>query len=237
MNPLTGFSDWALSLLPRLFLYPGGLAVVVALFLALFISRLATGTARKSLLHHALHLLTNANIPALACAWAALAILPLPGASPLPLQVDRFSLVAVAATSLLFDVAYEREHTKDELWSNVAIVLALISPLASHRGLVPGGQEQGIVDYLAGVAVLVGLVGSVGSACYRWSGAARWLAWWGAALTLGALPGDVWGLTTLPAALVVGWTAQRLGWSKYATLLAYALGMIALLTALLLPPG
>jgi hypothetical protein len=237
VNPLAGFSDWALALLPRLFLYPGGLTVAAALLLALFMSRPATGTARTSLLRETLHLAATANIPALACAWVALSILPLPGLAPLPSPVDRFSVVAIIAASLLFDLAGSKEDQRDELWPGVAIVLALMSPVALQRGLMPGGADPGAVGYLAGAAVLAGLVGLFGGVGNGWSNAARWLAWWGAAFALGLMPGGTWGWISLPAALVLGWVAQRLGWGRYATMLAYVLGLGALVTALLLPPG
>ncbi|HEY0068598.1 MAG TPA: hypothetical protein VGE04_01370, partial [Chloroflexia bacterium] len=170
MNPLAGFSDWALALLPRLFLYPGGVAMVAALLLALFTPRQTTGKGRTSLLRETLHLAANANTPALACAWAALSILPLPGLAPLPFPVDRFSLVAIIAVSLLFDLTGAREDRRDELWPGVAIVLALMSPVALQRELMPGGAGQGVVSYLAGAAVVAGLVGLFGSVRYEWSG-------------------------------------------------------------------
>ena len=237
MNPLAGFSDWALALLPRMFLYPGGLAIVAALLMALFMPRPAAGTTPTTPLHKTLHLIAHANIPALACAWAALSILPLPGISLLPFPADRFTMVAIIAISLLFDLATRRESGREELWPNLAIVLALMSPVTSQRGLVPGASGPGVVDYLAGAAVVAGLVGLFESVSYGWSRAARWLAWWGAAFALGMVPGGMWGLVSLPLALVLGWGAQRLGWSKYATLLAYLLALAALLTSLLLPPG
>ncbi|HVF98659.1 MAG TPA: hypothetical protein VND68_02365, partial [Chloroflexia bacterium] len=92
MNPLAGFSDWALALAPRLFLYPGGLAIAAALVLALYTSRRATGTP---VVRYAFSLITDANTLSLALAWAALSILPMPGTAPLPFPVDRFSLVSV----------------------------------------------------------------------------------------------------------------------------------------------
>lgn len=237
MNPLAGFSDWALALLPRLFLYPGGPGLVAALFLALGMSWGATATTPSTALRQTLRLLTKANIPALACAWAALSILPLPGLGALPFPVDRFSMLAVTATSLLFDLLTPGETSREELWPSLAIALALMSPVVLQRGLAPGAQEQGIVSFVAGAAVMTGLAGLLGSTRYGWSGAARWLAWWGAAFALGASPGEMWGWATLPATLALGWLAQRLGWGKYATLTACLLALAALLIALLLPRG
>lgn len=234
MNPLAGFSDWALALLPRLFLYPGGLAIAAALALALFTSRSSAGT---SLVRHALSLVAKAHILPLALAWAMLSILPVPGTAPLPFPVDRFSIVAMVAASLLFDLIVSEERHQDELWPSLAILLALMSPLAWQGGLMQGSGGEGVSSYLAGAATLVGLVGLFGSTRCGWSAAARWLAWWGAALALGTLPAGAWGLVTLPAAMVLGWAAQRLGWGKYATLLACVLAMGALATALLQLPG
>ncbi len=237
MSPLAGFSDWVLALLPRIFFYPGGAGLAAALCLALITLRGAASRGRGGVLLVVLRFLTAANIPALACAWAALSILPLPGVAPLPFPVDRFSLLAVAATSLLFDLMRPGEANRDELWPDLAIVLALMSPLVLQRGLALGAQGQGVVAYVAGAAVLAGLVGLFGSARYGWSGAARWLAWWGAGMAWAAVPGEAWGWATLPAALTLGWAVQRRGWGKYAAPVACALAMSALLTALLLPPG
>ena len=234
MNPLAGFSDWALALLPRMLLYPGGLAIIAALSLALFKSRRATDTP---LLRNTLLLAANANILSLSCAWAALSILPIPGMAPLPFPADRFSILALIAASLLFDLVPAEEGDRGELWPTLAIVLALMSPIASQRGLMPVGQGNNVTGYLAGAAVLVGLVGLFGSALYGWSGAARWLAWWGAGFALGVLPAGAWGLVTLPLTLALGWAAQRLGWGRYVTLLAYLLALGALATALPRPPG
>lgn len=233
MNPLAGFSDWALALLPRLFLYPGGLAMAAALALALFTSGPVAGT---SVARHALRLVANTSILPLALAWAALAILPVPGMAPLPFPVDHFSIVAIVAASLLFDLIASKERDQDELWPSLAILLALMSPLAWQVGLMPGDGGEGVSGYLAGAATLVGLVGLFGSTRYGWGAAARWLAWW-AALALGTLPAGAWGLVTLPATLVLGWVAQRLGWGKYATLLACVLALGALATGLPRLPG
>ncbi|HYP21280.1 MAG TPA: hypothetical protein VEY08_14510 [Chloroflexia bacterium] len=234
MNPLAGFSDWAMALLPRLFLYPGGLAIAAALVLALFTSRPSAGT---SVVRQALSLRANANILPLALAWAMLSVLPVPGTAPLPFPVDRFSIVAIVAASLLFDLIASKERPQDELWPSLAILLALVSPLAWKGGLMQGSGGEGVSGYLAGAATLVGLAGLCGGTRYGWSAAARWLAWWGAALALGELPAGAWGLVTLPAAIVLGWAAQRLGWGKYATLLAYLLALGALATGLPRLPG
>jgi hypothetical protein len=211
--------------------------MAAALLLALFTPRPAIGTARTLRLRETLHLAANANTPALACAWAALSMLPLPGLAPLPFPVDRFSVPALIAASLLFDLAHANEDRRDELWPGVAVMLALVSPVASQSELMTGGGDQGAAGYLARVAALAGLVGLFDGMRYGWSHAARWLAWWGAAFALGAVPGATWGCVSLPAALVLGWIAQRLDWGRYATLLAYLLGLAALATALLLPPG
>lgn len=234
MNPLAGFSDWALALLPRLFLYPGGLAIAAALVLALFTSRPSDGT---SVVRQALSLIANANILPLALAWAMLSVLPVPGTAPLPFPVDRFSIVAIVAASLLFDLIASKERQQDELWPSLAILLALMSPLAWQGGLMQGNGDEGVSGYLAGAATLIGLAGLFGGPRCGWSAAARWLAWWGAALALGTLPAGAWGLVTLPTAMVLGWAAQRLGWGKYATLLAYLLALGALATGLPRLPG
>jgi hypothetical protein len=138
---------------------------------------------------------------------------------------------------MLFDLVAAKERPQDELWPSLAIVLALMSPVAWQGGLMPRNGDEGISGFLAGAAVLVGLVGLFGGTRYGWSGATRWLAWWGAAFALGTLPAGGWGAVTLPVALVLGWAAQRLGWGRYATLLACVLALGALATALLRLPG
>ena len=237
MNPFAGFSEWALTLLPRLFLYPGGLGMLLALLLALLLRRIGRSTSKTTPLQDALRMLATANVLSLACAWAGLALLTLPFTSPVPQPVDRFALLSLVIASLLFDLAINREPGTGEVWPSVAIVLALMSSLPRQSGLLAAEDPGLLMETLMEGAVLAGLVGLFGSVQNSWSGMARMLAWWSVTVTLGVLSSDLWGLLTLPASLAVGLVVWRRGWSGYATALAYLLALVSLLTSLLLPQG
>src|SRR5437868_6034119 len=101
MNSWLGpFSDWTLALLPRLFLYPGGLWMLSML---LPLCLLPARRRSRAFLPPASCLLPAGPSPQLAVAWVALALLPLPGAAPLPFPVDRLSLAGLLVTSLALD--------------------------------------------------------------------------------------------------------------------------------------
>ena len=80
------FAAWILGLLPRLALWPGGVALVLAGGWAWWARRQPGGapTAWSSL-----------DRLALALAWVAVALLPLPGAAPLPLAPDALVLLGL----------------------------------------------------------------------------------------------------------------------------------------------
>jgi len=98
---LASFSDWTLALLPRLFLYPGGLWLLVML-LAL---RFASGCARSVYPRALFADLSHANLISVSTAWVALALAPFPSSATLPSPVDSLVLAAIALLSLLLDSA------------------------------------------------------------------------------------------------------------------------------------
>jgi hypothetical protein len=190
MTLLTSFSDWTLALLPRLFLYPGGLWLLAAL-IALFV---ATGWRETRRYRSLLHDLTQANLPALAIAWAALSLLPLPGTQPLSFPADRLSLAALLALSLLFDApSTRREHGM----AGTAITLAIMAPLAGRQAILDAGGGVTIADWLSLLAVVAGLAALTADGAPSLSGGVRWLGWLG----LGAAP--IWHQTLISNALWV----------------------------------
>lgn len=234
MTPITSFSEWTLALLPRLFLYPGGLWMLAAL-ISLFVATSGRETRRyRSLLHD----LTQANLPALATAWAALALLPLPGTQPLPFPADRLSLAALLALSLLFDApSTRREHGM----AGTAITLAIMAPLAGGQSLLDAGGGVTIAHWLSLLAVAAGLAALAADGAPSLSGGVRWLGWLG----LGAAP--IWHQSLISNALwaslayavaigVIAWVSGvvwRRANSMVAVGMAFGLSAGSLLAALL----
>jgi hypothetical protein len=91
-DPSAAFAAWVLGLLPRLALWPGGVALLLAGGGAWWAGRRGGGGAALPALERL----------ALALAWAAVAFLPLPGTPPLPLAPDALVLLGLllAATGL-----------------------------------------------------------------------------------------------------------------------------------------
>jgi hypothetical protein len=179
---LASFSDWTLALVPRLFLYPGGLWLLVAL-LAL---RFASGGGKSVSPRAVLTDLSHANLLSIAVAWVALALAPFPGATALPSPVDSLVLAALAVLSLLLDTAIEGEGpgTEGRLWAAGAITLALVLPgIESGSLLVPPG---GATLFLAvsSLAVAAGLLALCWEGNGGVAGEVRWLAWF----CLGVVP-------------------------------------------------
>ncbi len=79
MNGLEGFSDWTLALLPRLFLYPGGVWMLAAVLGLRFASGGLAAIKPSALVSD----LSGVSLLAVAVAWAGLSLVPLPDASPL----------------------------------------------------------------------------------------------------------------------------------------------------------
>jgi hypothetical protein len=246
MTPeLAAFSDWVLALLPRLFLYPGGLWLVAGLVVIRW-ARDGRGGVRPG---HWVGALAQANLGAVATAWAALSLLPLPGAQPLPTPVDRWALGALLAISLLLDLDGVESHVRR--WRGLAgagITLALLAPLAGEPGLLVSEAALGMswAARLAIFAVGLGIVVLVWSGDVGLGGEVRGLAWLGMALApVWPLLPDSWLTPTFAVFLVAGFIYRgakrvtkipapaQLMWLGLAIQWLLALG--ALLTALLLP--
>jgi hypothetical protein len=182
MTGLAGFSDWALSLLPRLFLYPGGAWMLVMLLCL----RLASGGPKAVRPATLIADLIKASLPALAVAWAALALISLPGASTLSAPVDRLVLAWLLLVSLtMSEVGREDNHRWAAGWIGAGITLALLSPLTRGRSLLLVGDVApwNLSSVLSLLAVGAGLVALSMSASRDLPGAVGWLAWLGLGLT------------------------------------------------------
>ena len=86
-------------------------------------------------------------------AWVALSLLPLPGAAPLPFPADRFSLVGLLLTSLALDwhsrgVGGGKEPAA-RVSTSVAVLLAVVAPLAGGRSLLQGEAGWGLSGWLS----------------------------------------------------------------------------------------
>ncbi len=183
MTPeLASFSDWTLALLPRLFLYPGGLCLLVALWALRFVS----GVGRSVALQAWLVDLSRANLLSIALAWVALALAPFPGATTLPSPVDGVVLAALVAISLLVDTAVEGGGRRAErsLWAAGAITLALVLPAIESGSLLVRAGGSTLFLAASSLAVVAGLL----ALCWEGNGGiaaeVRWLAWF----CLGVVP-------------------------------------------------
>ncbi len=230
MNPLSGFSDWALALLPRLLLYPGGIGLVGGLLLV--------GLYNQQSGHHSLlTILAGVNILPTAVAWVAVALLPMPGAAPLPLPVDNFVLIALPAASLLLD----NHAGLLERWASTAVVAALVSTMASAALMPPPVQSSPFFTgggtwtarLLAGAAIMLAMSALASTLGQGWGQAIRWLAWGGLAATLTPLPSVAAGLGLLVLAPAAGWLVERRGLQRQAIAGAYLMAACSLFVALL----
>jgi hypothetical protein len=190
---LEGFSRWTLELLPRLFLYPGGLWALVALL----VLRLASGGVNAIRPRSLAADLLRAPLLPTGCAWVAMALLPLPASGPLWYPADRLVLAGLLLTSLVLDQAPSSEYrvpstefqdttlaTRYSLLAThveVAIALAILAPLASGQALLSAPLNRGAPGWLALGAVVVGLCAISNSTTLTLPGALRWLAWLGLA--------------------------------------------------------
>jgi hypothetical protein len=180
MTPdLASFSDWTFALLPRLFLYPGGLFLLASLALL----RLASGGVRALSPRALLRDLADANTLSLAVAWAAVALLP---GWTLPFSPGTYALVPLLALSLLLDIKAIRGR-EQVLAGSAATLALLVPPVEGVPGLV--------VWAVVGLAVVSAVIALGASSRGTLAGQARSVAWmW------------VWlsgGLTLLPG--VHGW--------------------------------
>ena len=212
MTPeLAQFSDWVLALLPRLFIYPGGLWLLAGVALIRLAGDGTKGVGPRAWLDD----LIGAGLPSLAIAWAGVALLPLPGASVLPTPVDRWSLAALLAVSLLLDLGMQGANRTRMAHAGAAITLAILAPLAAGDSLLelPAdlASRAPLAFGLAVVAVVVGLVGMVWWGGSGPAGQVRGLGW--LALALISVSGDMWPIVTawvFGVGIVVWFLAGRL---------------------------
>ena len=238
MTGLQSFSDWVLSALPRLFLYPGGLWLVAAL-LALRVASLGSLRSLRPITLARDFLSTQPL--ALALGWVGVALLPLPGgASALAFPADRLVLAALPLVSLAFD----RESLGRSWWPSLAVTLALLAPVAVvESGLMGSGARWSPLVVLVMLAVATGALALWRDATHNLAGGARLLAWLG----LGAMPllgwpqplfpGIAWAsfvyaLLVLVAAMLARFITRRVR-PEALTVLAWALAGASLLFALL----
>jgi hypothetical protein len=204
---LTAFSDWTLALLPRIFLYPGGLSLLIALLLLRVASRDPSSISVRLLFAD----LLQANLLSVALAWAALALAPFPGSGPLPSPVDTLVLAALPALSLLLDAnAPSGRH----IAAVGAITLALILPAVASNSLLPPLASLSLLSIISSLAVISGLLALAWMGDMGMAGQVRWLAWLylGIALVWQRFMGDgLWvaGLFILLRVLVLHGTSRR----------------------------
>jgi hypothetical protein len=209
---LSGFSQWTLDLLPRLFLYPGGLWALMALLWLRFVSG-GVSALRPSAL--AAGLLSAPLLPT-AIAWVALALLPLPGTSPLAFPADRLALAGLLVASLVLSQPASDTGERAAPYLEVAITLAIMAPLAGGRGLLSAG-DWGPAGWIALAAVVAGLASLPGPSVSDLAGNLRLLAWFG----LAAYP--VWSSGSLLPQVGVVWASL-----VYAAAIALIAGPIRL---------
>lgn len=196
---LSHFSEWALALLPRLFLYPGALFALAAWVMLRLAVDGVTGINPRTLILS----MTRLNLPA-ALAWVAVALLPLPAAAPLSFPAGTFVIAGLLLTSLVTGwsgLTGEREYVPAAaLSANIALAAAVIAPAAAGSTLLrptvegTGGQ---ITQWLALAAGMAGLCVLAPGAAREFSSGLRWLAW------LGLLAYPLFGQGFIPALLAL----------------------------------
>ncbi|MEO6457389.1 MAG: hypothetical protein ABIO92_03810 [Chloroflexia bacterium] len=258
MNDLAGFSEWTLALLPRLFLYPGGLWLLAVLVGLRFIV-----AGRRAASPHALQPdLLRADLPSMATAWVAVALLPLPGENSLPFPTDRLALVGLLAISLAFDRLRElrittepprrQEHQETaksfivlnyERFVEIAILTAVIVPIAGLSTLLDA--NGGLSGWLSLLAVLLGMITLARQAANDLTLAVRLVGWLGlaAAPILAynwSLVTGHWSLAVYTALIIaVGIAGRRVAASRikldWSMVAVWSLASLSLLAALLGP--
>lgn len=210
MNPLAGFSDWVLALLPRLFLVPGG----VCLLIAIGLHYLAAGNLRRTALRTLLRAFLKENTLALATAWVAVALIPFAGIAPLLFPVDTFALLALPIASLAFDQFGSSERNPLEIGGVLVITISIMALVLPERHLLITVSEGSTTIWPALVIIAAGLVVLAASAANSVSGAMRWLALGSLGLTIGSSLDPVLGAGLLALVFAAGLVLVRLGWGK-----------------------
>src|SRR6478672_12720100 len=145
---LTQFSVWALALLPRLVIYPGGLWA----FAAWLVLRPAVLGIAGFRLRPALRLIARLNLPA-ALAWTALALVDVPGAAPPAFPADTFVLAGLVISSLVLGwsglTGDQEQLSAVEISANIALAGVAVAPLTSAQGLLFRGDRAASGEVLA----------------------------------------------------------------------------------------
>lgn len=181
------FAAWMLGLLPRLALWPGGVALLLAGGAAWWARRRGSDPPPWPALERL----------ALALAWVAVALLPLPGAASLPLAPDALVLLGLllAAAGLAGAAALPGE--------GIVLCAGAVAVLAAASGSLnlPFAGIPPLVAALAALAYSWGLATLAGA--FHPPPTARrillWLGWLG----LGWLIPAPWNLLTLASVLMV----------------------------------
>jgi hypothetical protein len=197
MSGLESFSDWVLALLPRLFIYPGGLGLLAALLVLRVTSGGPAVIRPRALARDFL----STNLPALAVAWVGVALIPFPGASPLPMPPDRLALLTLPLLALALS-GWDGRGQRDN-WAAAAVITpALLAPLAGKPALLvaPADFTFSTSSILSILAVGVGLLAIGHEVAGDLAGAAIWLGW----LALGVAPLLGWAQEPLSGALWAG---------------------------------
>lgn len=238
MTPeLTNFSDWVLALLPRLFLYPGGAWMLLAV-LGLRLAAAGPASLRTRSLPGSL---MRANIAALAVAWVGVALLPLPGANPVPAPPDRLTLAGLLALSLVLSYLWEEGARWQVAATEMALLVAALAPLASS-GTPTSTVEGGLAAWFLLLATGAGLLLLAREAGRSLTVGARWLAWFGLGASLlwplvesSTLPGALWvslvygvGVAALG---LIGRSGRLFGGERWVAV-TWALTLVALLVSL-----
>jgi len=206
---LAAFADFMLAVAPRLLLYPGGVfAAACALVLAVALPHITRTAAANPAPPPAR---AAETLAALALAWTAWALLPLPGTPDLPGAPDLLGPLALllAATLLARSTRSGVDWRREALGRPLLLGAPLVALVAlGAPGLLP--TPAGDVPFLVAMArMLAGLAYVVGfCVCYAAPGTAPWTA-----------PGSI-------MARAAGWM-EWLGWLG----IAAALGPAARATA------
>ena len=238
MNDLAGFSEWTLALLPRLFLYPGCLWLLAMIAGPRFVADRQATSPRAWQSN-----ILQGNLPSLATAWAAVALLPLPGAASLPFPIDKLALTGLLAVSLAFGSGVKGQGfgVRNNRLIELAILIAVVAPIAGQTTLID--MSSGIPGWISLTAVFLGVALLSHQAASSLSLAARLVGWLGLASTpLWTLPrlenplrvALVYMILMLTAAIVGRLAADRVkaDWSMG---VVWSLAALSLLAALLLP--
>ena len=174
---LAAFADFMLAVAPRLLLYPGGLfAAACAIMLAVVLPRITRTAAAEPGPPPARE---GETLAALALAWTAWALLPLPGTPTLPGAPDLLSPLALllAATLLARGARPGVDWRREALGRPLLLGAPLVALVAlGAPGLLPTPPAE--VPFLAALGrLLAALAFVVGfCVCYAAPGTAPWTA-------------------------------------------------------------